>query len=164
MPWGPALAAPIVAAVTEEILMRAILFRILEEATGSVIALVVSAVVFGALHGWNPGATVTNTMAIALEAGVLLAAVYMVSRRLWMPIGLHLAWNYAEGGVFGANVSGAHAPGFFLSHFSGPELLSGGAFGPEASVVAVAVCLVGGVSFLVVAKRWGHVVAPRWRR
>ncbi len=110
-----ALAAPLigalVAAFFEELVFRGVLFRIVEESLGSWLALGVSALAFGFLHAFNPGATWVSTLAIALEAGVLLAAVYMYSRRLWTCIGLHCAWNFAEGGVFGASVSGGKAGG-----------------------------------------------------
>ena len=159
-----AFAGALVAAILEEILLRGVLFRIIEESLGSWIALALSALVFGALHAFNPGATLASTMAIALEAGVLLAAVYMYTRTLWMPIGLHLGWNFTEGGIFGASVSGGEAKGWLSSHLHGPDLLTGGAFGPEASLVAVLVCLTAGVAFLVLAVHRQHVVAPFWAR
>lgn len=159
-----ALATALAAAVLEETLIRGVLFRIVEESLGSWITLALTAALFGALHGFNPGASLQSTTAIALEAGVLLAAVYMYSRTLWMPIGLHAGWNFTEGGLFGASVSGGSAHGMFASHFHGSDLLTGGAFGPEASVVAVLVCLTLGVTFMYLSKRRGNVVPPRWRR
>lgn len=155
-----ALAASVLAAVGEETLFRGVLFRIIEQSLGSWIALAVTAALFGALHAFNHGATVTSSIAIALEAGVLLAAVYMYSRRLWMPIGLHVGWNFTEGGVFGASVSGGQAHGVLASHFVGPATLTGGEFGPEASVVAVLACFALGLTFLVLAVRRGHLVLP----
>lgn len=93
-------------------------------------------------------------------AGVLLGAAYMYSRRLWMPIGVHAGWNFTEGGIFGASVSGGQAHGLLVSHFQGPEVLTGARFGPEASLVAVAACLMVAVAFLVLAIRRGQLV-PR---
>lgn len=156
------LGVAVAAALVEETLMRAIFFRIVEDRLGSVIALVASAALFGFLHAFSPGATLVSTVAIALEAGVILAAAYMYSRRLWMAIGLHTAWNFTEGGIFGASVSGTAPHGLLASHFTGPPVLSGGAFGPEASVVAVVVCLIGGVVLLDRARRRGHVRPPCW--
>ena len=158
------LGAAVAAALVEETLVRAIFFRIVEESLGSVIALVASAALFGFLHAFNRGATIVSTVAIALEAGVILAAAYLYTRRLWMAIGLHTAWNFSEGGVFGASVSGGAAHGLFATHLSGPAILSGGAFGPEASIVAVVVCLVAGVVLLVRARRLGHFRPPFWSR
>ncbi|HKE47432.1 MAG TPA: type II CAAX endopeptidase family protein [Rhodanobacteraceae bacterium] len=164
----PALGYPLldalIAAVTEETLMRGVLFRIIEEGLGSWIALALSAAAFGALHAFNPGATTTSSIAIALEAGVLLAAVFMFTRRLWMVIGVHTAWNFTEGGIFGASVSGTDAHGMFASRFNGPDVLTGGAFGPEASIIAVLVCLFAGATFLALAHQRGHVVPPFWAR
>jgi membrane protease YdiL (CAAX protease family) len=160
---APLLSA-LIAAFIEELVFRGVLFRILEESLGSWLALGLSALVFGLLHAFNHGATWVSTLAIALEAGVLLAAVYMFSRRLWTCIGLHCAWNFAEGGVFGAKVSGGKASGLLASRFRGPDILTGGDFGPEASVVAVLICLAAGVAFVQLARRRGYVVRPFWRR
>ena len=161
---GYPLLDALIAAVTEDTLMRGVLFRIVEERLGSWIALALSAALFGALHAFNPGATPTSSIAIALEAGVLLAAVFMVTRRLWMVIGLHTAWNFTEGGVFGASVSGTDAHGMLASSFDGPDVLTGGAFGPEASIVAVLICLATGATFLWLASKRGHFVQPFWAR
>jgi hypothetical protein len=154
---APALAA-IVAATGEELAMRGGVFRILEDSFGTAVALILSAALFGFLHSFNHGATTVSTAAIALEAGVLLAAAYAVSRNLWLPIGLHFGWNFTEGGVFGAAVSGGSGhKGIVAMPLSGSDLLTGGAFGPEASVVAVAVCLVAAVVLLAMTirrKRW----------
>jgi membrane protease YdiL (CAAX protease family) len=152
------------AAFFEEIFFRGILFRIAEESLGSWLALALSAAVFGLVHGFNPAASALSILAICLESGVLLAAAYMYSRRLWLPIGLHFAWNFTESGVFGASTSGSEAQGLLVSRLSGPELLTGGAFGPEASIVAVLVCLGASIGLLVLAGRKNHIVAPVWRR
>lgn len=161
---GYPLLDAVIAAVTEELLMRGVLFRIVEESLGSWIALAFSAALFGALHAFNRGATLTSSIAIALEAGVLLAAVFMLTRRLWMVIGLHAAWNFTEGGIFGASVSGGDAHGVYASHFHGPDMLTGGAFGPEASIVAVLICFATGAGFLWLASKRGHFVRPFWAR
>jgi membrane protease YdiL (CAAX protease family) len=152
------------AALSEEILLRAIVFRIVEDSLGTWIALAVSALLFGALHAFNPGATLTSTVAIALEAGVLLAAAFVLTRRLWMSFGLHLAWNFTEGGVFGASVSGGSVRGLFTSRFHGAPLITGGAFGPEASIVAVALCLVAAIWLFMTARRQDRLVPPFWQR
>ena len=159
-----ALAGAVIAACVEEVLVRGVLFRILEESLGSWIALGLSALIFGLLHAFNPGANVVSTVAIALEAGVLLAAAYMYARRLWLVIGLHAAWNFTEGGIFGVSVSGGRAHGLLRVQFQGSDLLTGGTFGPEASIVAVVLCLAAGIGFIVLARRRGCVVPPVWQR
>jgi membrane protease YdiL (CAAX protease family) len=151
------LAVAFAAAVLEELVLRAVLFRILEEASGTTIAVTVSAVVFGLLHAFNHGATPLSTVAIALEAGVLLAMAYALTHNLWLAIGIHMGWNFTEGALFGAAVSGGtQAHSVLRSTVTGPAWLSGGAFGPEASVVSIAVCLLAaGVMALMIIRRRG---------
>jgi uncharacterized protein len=162
--WAPVIAtvpAFILAAVLEEVVMRGIVFRILEQWLGSWIALACSAAIFGLLHLINPGATLLNAGAIMLEAGVMLAAAFMLTRRLWLCIGIHFAWNFTQGGIFSAAVSGGVTTGLLQARFVGPQWLTGGAFGAEASVVAVVVCGAAGVLLLIAAIRRGHVIAYR---
>ena len=154
---GP-FAAAISASVVEELLFRGVIFRIVESALGSVPALVLSAVVFGLLHLLNAHASVQGAVAIMLEAGILLAAAFMVTRRLWLPIGLHIGWNFTQGGIFGVAVSGTATTGVLHGVLSGPAWLSGGIFGAEASLVAVIVCLVAAAALLRMALRRGHFV------
>ena len=159
--WAPVIAtvpAFILAAVLEEVVMRGIVFRILEQWLGSWIALACSAALFGLLHLLNPGATLLNAGAVMLEAGVMLAAAYMLTRRLWLCIGIHFAWNFTQGGIFSAAVSGGATTGLLQARFVGPQWLSGGAFGAEASVVAVVLCGAAGVLLLIAARRRGHVI------
>jgi uncharacterized protein len=156
----PQVAAAAMAAVSEEIVMRGIAYRLLEEGFGTTIAVLLSGGLFGLLHAANAGATVESTIAIALEAGVLLAAAYVLTRSLWFPIGLHFGWNFTEGAVFGTSVSGSKsATGLIATHVSGPSALTGGLFGPEASLPAVLVCLTAALVMLVMAARRGE-----WKR
>ncbi|MEV0388789.1 type II CAAX endopeptidase family protein [Nonomuraea sp. NPDC050643] len=152
-------------AVVEELLFRGVLFRIVEELTGTWGALGVSAVLFGVLHLVNPGASVWGALAIAVEAGLMLGAAYAATRTLWLPIGLHLGWNAAEVAVFGtiSSGSGLKAQGLLEATMSGPAALTGGAFGPEASIVAILACGVPTVMFLRLARRRGRLL-PRTRR
>ena len=172
--WYPTVMAPLsvliypcvgalVAGVQEELLVRGLLFRLIEERLGSWIALAASALIFGLLHAFNPGATAVSTAAIALEAGVLLAAAYMYTRSLWFVIGLHFAWNFTEGGIFSTSVSGGHAEGMIGVQFTGSDMLTGGSFGPEASLPAVLVCLAAGIAFIILSVRAGNVVRPFWK-
>jgi membrane protease YdiL (CAAX protease family) len=152
----------ILAAVLEEVVMRGIVFRILEESLGSWLALAISAALFGLLHLLNPGTTWLNAAAIMLEAGVLLAAAYMLTRRLWLCIGIHFGWNFTQGGIFSAAVSGGKTTGFLQGRMTGPAWLTGGAFGAEASLVALVVCTIAGLLLLIAAKRRYHVIQPFW--
>jgi uncharacterized protein len=162
--WAPVIAtvpAFILAAVLEEVVMRGVVFRILEQWLGSWIALACSAALFGLLHLLNPGATLLNAGAVMLEAGVMLAAAYMLTRRLWLCIGIHFAWNFTQGGIFSAAVSGGATTGLLQARFVGPQWLTGGAFGAEASVVAVVLCSAAGVLLLMAASRRGKVIPYR---
>jgi membrane protease YdiL (CAAX protease family) len=152
----------ILSGVLEEVVMRGIIFRILEESLGSWIALAISAAIFGLLHLLNPGATLLNAAAVMVEAGVLLAAAFMLTRRLWFCIGIHIAWNFTEGGVFSAAVSGGHTKGLLQANLIGADWLTGGAFGAEGSVVAVSICAATGFVVVAKASKKGNLVRPFW--
>jgi uncharacterized protein len=154
----------IISGVLEELLVRGVLFRIMEESLGTWIALVISALIFGAGHLSNPNATLWAGLAIAIEAGIMLAAAYVYTRRLWLPIGIHFAWNFVQGGIFGVAVSGNEAKGLLQSTLSGPALLSGGQFGAEASIFAVIVCLTAGIYFVWKSHSQGKFIKPFWNR
>lgn len=126
----------LVVAIAEEVLFRGVLFRMVDEKFGLWVALAVSAFLFGLAH--LPQGDWLSTIAIAMEAGVMLGLAYKYSGNLWFPIGIHWAWNFMEGPVFGTEVSGTPARTAFLkSHMEGPDILSGGSFGPEASLVTL---------------------------
>lgn len=163
--WASAvLVVGLGAGLGEEIVSRGVLFRIVEEGLGTWWALAVSALFFGAMHIGNPGATLWSSAAIAIEAGVLLGLLYHVTRSLWVCAGMHLAWNVLQGTVFGIAVSGHPADGFLVARLSGPEWLSGGSFGAEASVVALAVCTSLSAVLLAIAVRRRSIVPPSWKR
>jgi membrane protease YdiL (CAAX protease family) len=138
-PAWAGLGLALQAAVTEELWMRALLLRLLWRAFGPVPAFAVAAVAFGALHLVNPGATALAGVTVAV-AGLMFCALYALTGRLWVPIGLHLAWNFAQGYLFGTAVSGKDLGGSIAvstAHAGAPAWLTGGAFGPEASVAAL---------------------------
>jgi hypothetical protein len=159
----PELSMALLAGVAEEIIVRGTVYRLLEDGFGTLIAIVLSGALFGLLHALNPGATLASTAAIAVEAGVLLAAAYLVTRSLWLAIGLHIGWNFTEGGIFGAAVSGGKSHGLITTVFAGPDWLTGGKFGPEASLTAVILCVVVAVVLLAVAIRRGEWKPLRFR-
>ncbi|WCN82146.1 CPBP family intramembrane glutamic endopeptidase [Micromonospora sp. LH3U1] len=152
------------AAATEELIFRGVLFRVVEERMGTWIALLLTGVVFGLMHLLNPDASLWGAVAIAVEAGFMLAACYAATRNLWVPIGLHFGWNFAAGGIFSVVVSGnGESKGLLDTTMSGPTLLTGGDFGPEGSPYTVAAGVVLTGVFLWLAHRRGHLV-PRRRR
>ena len=125
-PWRfllPAVAMAISSSVFEELLFRGVLYRSLEAWFGSWAALVVSALVFGLSHLANPQATLEGALFIAIEAGILLGAAVMLTRRLWLSIGFHMAWNYTQSAIFSGIVSGNDAEqGLIRSTVKGPRL------------------------------------------
>jgi len=128
----------------EEVLFRGILFRVIDEKWGTAAALGFSALLFGMFHIFNPGATLWSSVAIAIEAGLLLGAAYKFSGTIWLPIGIHWGWNFMEGPVLGFAVSGnGSLPGGTVCEavVSGPDIISGGAFGLEASIFAAVIGL-----------------------
>ena len=169
--WGriPHLASALVftvlAGVLEEVLFRGLLFRLFSRLLGTWAAFAITAAFFGAAHAGNPGATVGSSVAIAIEAGILLGAAYALTNRLWVPIGLHIGWNFCEGSIFGMAISGnTMEPGMIRGTLQGPPLLTGGAFGPEASLIAVLLCFAVAVMFLFRAIKLHHIESPAWIR
>jgi membrane protease YdiL (CAAX protease family) len=148
----------------EELLFRGILFRWIEQFAGSWVALALTAALFGLAHIFNPNATWFSSFAIAVEAGVLLGGAYMLTRSLWLPMGLHAAWNLTQGFIFDVPVSGSPENGLVEARLSGPEILSGGGFGLEASLFALVVATGFGVWFVWLAARRGQVLLPMWVR
>ncbi|WP_220448152.1 CPBP family intramembrane glutamic endopeptidase [Nonomuraea diastatica] len=146
-------------AVAEELLFRGVLFRIMEERIGTVIALVVSTLLFGATHLVNVNATLWGTLSIALTGGAMTTAAYVATRSLWLPISLHFAWNFTHAGIFGVMLSGSDvAPhGLLNVTLSGPAALTGGTFGPEASLLALLVCSAPTIVLLRRAARTGQI-------
>lgn len=100
------LGMGIMAGFAEEILFRGLFFRLIEAWLGTWGALAVTSLMFGLMHITNPEASLFGAIAIALEAGILLGACYVLTRRLWLAIGTHVAWNFVQGGIFGSDVSG----------------------------------------------------------
>ena len=125
-------------AVGEEMIFRGVIFRWIDERWNTCVALLISAILFGWMHISNDNATWWSSLAIAVEAGLLLGAAYKWSGSLWVPIGIHWAWNYTQGNIFGLAVSGSNAGETILTTIvNGPDIITGGAFGPEASIISV---------------------------
>jgi uncharacterized protein len=159
------LAIAIFSGTFEEILFRGIILRHLETLIGTWGALALTSALFGLGHIANPDATWFSSFAIALEAGLLLGGAYLLTRRLWLAIGIHAAWNFTQGWIFSVPVSGGDAPlGLLITRRVGPDWLTGGDFGLEASAVAMVVATVAGLVLVWRVVQKGGVVAPMWRR
>jgi hypothetical protein len=146
-----ALAGAFVSVFAQELIFRAVIYRITEEWLGTWWALLISAILFGLIHLSDAGATIFSTISIALQAGILLAAAYALTHRLWLALGIHMAWDFANDGLFGVGVagqSGQSLHGVLQANLSGPELFTGGALGVEASVISLIIMLIAGVFLL----------------
>jgi membrane protease YdiL (CAAX protease family) len=148
-------------AFVEEVVLRGIVFRITEEKLGTWVALAISVVLFALLHLASPNATLTSTVVVGVEGGVLLSAAYVLTRRLWLAIGVHFGWDFSQDAIFGV---GKGAKGLLSGDLSGPVWLSGGSAGIEGSVVALLLCVVVGAYLLVRAGRRGNLLASSWKR
>jgi membrane protease YdiL (CAAX protease family) len=163
--WLPLLVGTgLMAGVTEEIMLRGIVFRWLEEFGGSWVALALSALIFGFLHAGNPNATLISSLSIALAAGVLLGGAYMLTRNLWLAIGMHAGWNVTQGLVWDVPVSGFALDGWVESRLVGDPILSGGSFGLEASVITMVVATAYGGWLVYRSARRGNLVRNWWAR
>lgn len=156
-----ALALTIQSGVMEEVAFRLVVLRLLWRAFGLEVALALSALAFGAAHLPNPNATWFAAVAIAIEAGIMLASFYVLTGRIWTSIGVHAGWNFTQGWIFGAAVSGT-------SGFAGgpletnpvpgvSEIVSGGGFGPEASFAGLLVGTAVGTLVLWLAWKRGRL-------
>ena len=138
-------------AVLEEVLIRGVILRLMWRAFGPLAAFAISAILFGVGHFWNPDATWFTTACIAIEAGVMLGAFYALTGRLWVSIGVHAGWNFTQGYLFGAAVSGGNFGGSIATSTAQtqfPRWLTGGSFGPEASLPAFVICSIVGALVL----------------
>ena len=136
------LIALIGVAITEEMIVRGYMLQTLNWGYGTAVALIVSSLLFGMVHLFNPGATPLAFLGTA-GAGLVLGYSYLVTRRLWLPIGWHFGWNFALGPIFGFPVSGIDIPSWVVQRTHGPALWTGGRFGPEASLMMLIVLLIG---------------------
>jgi hypothetical protein len=156
------IAELILIAVLEEIAFRGVLFRIVEKSLGTWIAIILSSVVFAIAHLPNEGISILAVVSVT-AAGVLLAGAYMLTRRLWFPIALHFAWNYCLGEIFSVTVSGHQNQGLLDGRVVGPDWLTGGAFGVEASIVTPVVISIAAVVLILRARRMHAFVSPYWK-
>jgi len=158
------LAMAFTIAVIEEVLVRGIVFRIMEEKLGTYIALIISAVIFGALHLANPNSNLLSGICITV-AGFLLGAAFIYSRNLWFPIALHFAWNFTQSGIFGAITSGNEKTSSLLvAKIQGAAFITGGKFGPEGSVQAVVFCALGTIALLALSHKENKIIRPYWKK
>jgi uncharacterized protein len=162
--WAPpivnGLAIGVASSVIEEVLLRGLVLRILAEVFGRWWALAVSSLLFGVLHMANPGSSVIVGLGLVIEAGFLLGVAYLWTERLWVPIGLHGAWNFAQAAIFGGALSGRHVSAIIDAKLVGPDWISGGAFGIEGSLLSTIVCAGAGCVILMLTLRKRGLAEP----
>lgn len=145
----------------EELLFRGFLFQRMVDGIGAWPALLAMAVLFALAHWGNPGMEGPTLVWASIDTALgamLLGLAYLRTRRLALPIGIHFGWNWAQGALLGFDVSGLDQAGWLLPELLGkPQWLTGGEFGPEASVFAVLVDAVA----VVVMWRWKGSVVSR---
>jgi len=128
----------------EELLSRGYHLQTLESGLNLTWGVILSSTVFGLLHLGNPNATWVSAAGIFF-AGLFLAYGYIRTKQLWLSIGLHIGWNLFEGVVFGFPVSGLNIYPLMQIQVHGPELWTGGAFGPEAGLIVLPGLLIGAI-------------------
>lgn len=156
----PIITTQLVAAFVEELIFRGLVFQAIEKKGGSLLALALTSLFFGIAHLGNPGATVWGAFSITIEAGLLLGAAFLWRRNVWFIIGLHFFWNAIEG-LLGIPISGHPSSGLFTVEVTGPDLLTGGKFGLEASIIPVIISLLITIPMLLFARRKGHLLSLR---
>jgi membrane protease YdiL (CAAX protease family) len=146
----------------EEILFRGIIYRILEQWLGTKIALLIPALIFGIAHITNENATFLGLIGAAL-GGLLVSISYTYSKRLWLPISLHLGWNFGQI-IFGSNLSGMDEFGIMLrASIEGPKFLVGTAFGVEDSILSLIFTLILFLLIFYKSIKNGLIVNPSWK-
>lgn len=145
------VATWILISFVEELSFRGYIMQGLARAWGMPVAVIVSSLLFGGVHALNPDATFLGILTIVV-GGVLFATAYLVSKSLWLPIGLHVGWNLAEIHILGLPGSGHTEPSILHTVTHGPELITGGGFGPEGGILVLAVELVG-IAILLLGRR-----------
>jgi CAAX protease family protein len=157
-----ALRDSIRSGVLEELVLRLVIFRLLWRAFGIWPALAGAALLFGALHLPNPDSGLFAAVSLIAGEGIGIG-LYLITGRIWAPIGMHAGWNFMQGWVFGAAVSGtldiAGGPLSLRPVQGASDLLSGGGFGPEGSLAALAVSLIASVAILRLAWKRGDFAA-----
>lgn len=159
--WLRYLAGFLAVAILEELIFRVLLFRLVEKFLGSVLAIILSTAVFGLAHLFNPNASWIATASLALSSVVFVAG-FLLTRRLWLCMGLHWAWNLSQA-LCSLPVSGSETKGLLAGHTSGPAWLAGGDFGIEASLVTLVLSVITASTLLYLAGQRARFVAPSWR-
>lgn len=161
---GRALTVFFLVALFEELLFRGVLFWQLDNMFGSWLALLITSAFFGATHLGNANATLWTGLAVAIGGGLSLGAAYLMTRNIWVAVGLHWMWNFLQGPIFGFSVSGNATYKMLTANVNGPALWTGGSFGAEAGLPALIAATLASVAMLWITARRKHFSPPSWAR
>ena len=139
---GIMLLVFIVTGWQEELYFRGYLLQNISEGLNPAWGVVISSLVFGLVHLGNPNAALMGALGVTL-AGLFMAYACLRTRQLWLPIGLHIGWNFFEGPLLGFPVSGIGTFQLIRNQIAGPTLFTGGSFGPEAGLVLLPALILG---------------------
>jgi membrane protease YdiL (CAAX protease family) len=143
----------ILAGASEEIIFRGYILQNLREWPGTILAVIMSSLLFGLIHGLNPNFNLFAALNIAL-AGVAFCYAYLITGNLWLPLAFHFSWNFFQGPVFSFPVSGVISGGLLSTQVSqGKSVITGGAFGPEGGLTGLGAQLLGLLILWLWAKR-----------
>lgn len=170
IPFGLAILGPVIificVGIYEEMLSRGYQIRnaaeglrgrLFSPATALLLSYLLTSSFFGFLHATNPNASAVSTLMLVV-AGLFLGLGYILTGELAIPIGLHITWNFFQGNVFGFPVSGTAAgPTFIAVAQEGPDMMTGGAFGPEAGLIGLAAIVLGCVLTVLWLKSQGRL-------
>ena len=145
----------------EELLSRGYHLQTLASGTNMFWGVVISSSVFGLAHLGNPNATWVSAAGIFF-AGLFLAYGYLRTGQLWLSIGLHIGWNFFEGVVFGFPVSGLDIYRLIRHQIQGPEIWTGGAFGPEAGLIVLPALAIGSVLIYLYTRTTGESLSENF--
>jgi membrane protease YdiL (CAAX protease family) len=148
----------------EELIFRGVLYRIIETRLSTNLALIISGLFFGLSHITNEHATILSVLGAGI-GGLIAGMMFSTTKRLWLPISFHIMWNFMQV-FYGTPVSGIDEfsrYSFFQSRLQGPDLLTGGPFGPENSIITIILTLIIFGAFYFVAWKNDRLIAPFWR-
>jgi membrane protease YdiL (CAAX protease family) len=160
----PAFTFDLFSVVNQDIVFFGIIFRITEERLGSWIAIFFASLLFGFIHLSYPDFALWQVIFQSIEAGILFSGFYILTRRLWMIIGFHFIWNFIQFGIMGIHKMAMQPTPLINSELSGPHLLTGGAVGPEGSIITLILCSSLGLYFVYKAISKNRIVPPFWQK
>jgi membrane protease YdiL (CAAX protease family) len=165
LPLLPYLWNTFVNSTVAEVLIIGIFFRLTEKWLGSWLALLILVIAFIILHITAPGATIISAIAVSMHAAFLLGPTYIYTRSLWVPIGIHFAWDFSYAALYGASIEGYTMDDSLLNtSTNGSDLLTGGYFGPQGSIQAAALCFLAGILFLNLSRRHNRIIQPSFKK